>query len=432
MLANPPVEIVTITWSAPSSAARWSVVCDTVSGMPVRAPTCRAKSAIVAAARGRCRRARSPRRRATACSRRPRAASAPTGSCRRRSRRCARSPGHPFTRSSECDLDLDLDRAAAGERRHADRRPASGGPGRRRPRRAAGSRRRPRRAAPRTPAPRHEAEHGEHPLDVIEHRRAAARSTDSAFSAHQRAASAPWSDAHAGAERPGCTSARRGRGGAGPTYGPRPPWTTTASSGSCGGYGPGSMMPSSASRPSIRSQPPAPRNSSVRAAVPPVPAFEHVVRDCVRRAEMRVHRSQRDAISRAVRSGRSDPRSRSRRATGGVRRARRDRDAPSVRVVRALPATRTCSTARYAWRARRRRNPDYRRCDPVVECGEEQCAGAAVRQACRGDASLVDRLPGNSNSADLCCVSVQSPPVTSSEVFGRSGVGVASEYDEEE
>jgi hypothetical protein len=27
---------------------------------------------------------------------------------------------------------------------------------------------------------------------------------------------------------------------------------------------------------------------------------------------------------------------------------------------------------------------------------------------------------------------VQSPPVTSSEVFGRSGVGVASEYEEEE
>jgi mannose-6-phosphate isomerase-like protein (cupin superfamily) len=53
-----------------------------------------------------------------------------------------------------------------------------------------------------------------------------------------------------------------------------------------------------------------------------------------------------------------------------------------------------------------------------------------------GDLVLVppatDHSIGNSNSADLCCVSVQSPPVTSSEVFGRSGVGVASEYDEEE
>jgi mannose-6-phosphate isomerase-like protein (cupin superfamily) len=43
-----------------------------------------------------------------------------------------------------------------------------------------------------------------------------------------------------------------------------------------------------------------------------------------------------------------------------------------------------------------------------------------------------DHSISNSNSADLCCVSVQSPPVTSSEVFGPSGVGVASEYDDED
>jgi mannose-6-phosphate isomerase-like protein (cupin superfamily) len=53
-----------------------------------------------------------------------------------------------------------------------------------------------------------------------------------------------------------------------------------------------------------------------------------------------------------------------------------------------------------------------------------------------GDLVLVppatDHSIANGNSSDLCCVSVQSPPVTSSEVFGRSGVGVASEYDEEE
>jgi mannose-6-phosphate isomerase-like protein (cupin superfamily) len=53
----------------------------------------------------------------------------------------------------------------------------------------------------------------------------------------------------------------------------------------------------------------------------------------------------------------------------------------------------------------------------------------------QGDLILVppatDHSIANSNSADLCCVSVQSPPVESSEVFGRSGVGVASEYDEE-
>jgi mannose-6-phosphate isomerase-like protein (cupin superfamily) len=54
----------------------------------------------------------------------------------------------------------------------------------------------------------------------------------------------------------------------------------------------------------------------------------------------------------------------------------------------------------------------------------------------RGDLVLVppatDHSIENSNAEDLCCVSVQSPPVTASEVFGRSGVGVASEYDYEE
>jgi mannose-6-phosphate isomerase-like protein (cupin superfamily) len=53
----------------------------------------------------------------------------------------------------------------------------------------------------------------------------------------------------------------------------------------------------------------------------------------------------------------------------------------------------------------------------------------------QGDLVLVppatDHSIANSNSADLCCVSVQSPPVEASEVLGGSGVGVASEYDEE-
>lgn len=53
-----------------------------------------------------------------------------------------------------------------------------------------------------------------------------------------------------------------------------------------------------------------------------------------------------------------------------------------------------------------------------------------------GDLVLVppatDHSISNSNAADLCCVSVQSPPVEASEVFGRSGVGAASEYDDEE
>jgi mannose-6-phosphate isomerase-like protein (cupin superfamily) len=42
-----------------------------------------------------------------------------------------------------------------------------------------------------------------------------------------------------------------------------------------------------------------------------------------------------------------------------------------------------------------------------------------------------DHSIANGNSADLCCVSVQSPPVTASEVFGPTGVGAASEYEED-
>ena len=59
-----------------------------------------------------------------------------------------------------------------------------------------------------------------------------------------------------------------------------------------------------------------------------------------------------------------------------------------------------------------------------------------TQEIAEGDLVLVppatDHSIANGNSSDLCCVSVQSPPVTSSEVFGREGVGVASEYDDEE
>jgi len=59
-----------------------------------------------------------------------------------------------------------------------------------------------------------------------------------------------------------------------------------------------------------------------------------------------------------------------------------------------------------------------------------------TQEIAEGDLILVppatDHSIANGNPADLCCVSVQSPPVAVSEVFGRSGVGVASEYDEEE
>ena len=59
-----------------------------------------------------------------------------------------------------------------------------------------------------------------------------------------------------------------------------------------------------------------------------------------------------------------------------------------------------------------------------------------TQEVAKGDLVLVppatDHSIANGNSSDLCCVSVQSPPVTSSEVFGREGVRVASEYEEED
>ena len=59
-----------------------------------------------------------------------------------------------------------------------------------------------------------------------------------------------------------------------------------------------------------------------------------------------------------------------------------------------------------------------------------------TQEIAEGDLVLVppatDHSITNGNSSDLCCVSVQSPPVTSSEVFGRTVAAGASEYDEEE
>ena len=55
----------------------------------------------------------------------------------------------------------------------------------------------------------------------------------------------------------------------------------------------------------------------------------------------------------------------------------------------------------------------------------------------RGDLVLVppatDHSIANASSEDLCCVSVQSPPVTASEVFGGTvPAGAVSDYDDEE
>ncbi len=54
-----------------------------------------------------------------------------------------------------------------------------------------------------------------------------------------------------------------------------------------------------------------------------------------------------------------------------------------------------------------------------------------------GDLVLVppatDHSIANDSDADLCCISVQSPPITVSEVYGSAvTTGAASEYDEEE
>ena len=72
----------------------------------------------------------------------------------------------------------------------------------------------------------------------------------------------------------------------------------------------------------------------------------------------------------------------------------------------------------------------------IVVSGRGTMTVAGDRQEItQGDLVLVppatDHSIANANSADLCCVSVQSPPVEASEVLGRSGVGVTSEYDEE-
>jgi mannose-6-phosphate isomerase-like protein (cupin superfamily) len=59
-----------------------------------------------------------------------------------------------------------------------------------------------------------------------------------------------------------------------------------------------------------------------------------------------------------------------------------------------------------------------------------------TQEVAPGDLVLVppatDHSISNGNSSDLCCVSVQSPPVTSSEVFGPTVAAGASEYDDEE
>jgi mannose-6-phosphate isomerase-like protein (cupin superfamily) len=59
-----------------------------------------------------------------------------------------------------------------------------------------------------------------------------------------------------------------------------------------------------------------------------------------------------------------------------------------------------------------------------------------TQQIAEGDLVMVppatDHSIANDGSSDLCCVSVQSPPVEASEVFGRTVATAVSEYEEEE
>ena len=71
----------------------------------------------------------------------------------------------------------------------------------------------------------------------------------------------------------------------------------------------------------------------------------------------------------------------------------------------------------------------------VVRGSGTMSVAGDTQEVAEGDLILVppatDHSIANGNSADLCCVSVQSPAVTASEVFGRTGVGAASEYEED-
>jgi mannose-6-phosphate isomerase-like protein (cupin superfamily) len=72
----------------------------------------------------------------------------------------------------------------------------------------------------------------------------------------------------------------------------------------------------------------------------------------------------------------------------------------------------------------------------VVVKGEGTMTVAGDKQkVTQGDLILVppatDHSIANDNTGDLCCVSVQSPPVTVSEVFAPSAPAGATDFDED-
>ena len=167
------------------------------------------------------------------------AAAVPNGRCRRLLSAAAR----PRPRSRP------LHHGAARRRR-----PPTGCDGRRRRTPRARSRLAPSTTAGCCTKPRRrrdEPEHGEHPLDAIEVAQLGlqhARGRSARTTAPPRRLARPM-DASGGARaRPGCTSAPSWSRGSWPEVRARPPWTTTASRGSWGGYGPGRTIPRASRR----------------------------------------------------------------------------------------------------------------------------------------------------------------------------------------
>ena len=73
----------------------------------------------------------------------------------------------------------------------------------------------------------------------------------------------------------------------------------------------------------------------------------------------------------------------------------------------------------------------------VITGGEGSMTVAGDRQSLRaGDLVLVppatDHLISNDGASDLCCISVQSPPVTVSELYGDTVASGVSDYDDED
>jgi mannose-6-phosphate isomerase-like protein (cupin superfamily) len=72
----------------------------------------------------------------------------------------------------------------------------------------------------------------------------------------------------------------------------------------------------------------------------------------------------------------------------------------------------------------------------VVSGGGTMTVAGDTQEVERGDLVMVppatDHSIANGGEDELCCVSIQSPPVSASEVFGREGAGVAGDFDDDD